>query len=90
MSAPTATQLRPTKHAKRVMADRRVPWTEVVDTVRYADNHYRSRGDHVFQRNQLAVVVSKDGAVITVLLRAAPGGPRWTNQDARNRDRRAA
>lgn len=83
--------LRPTRHARDVMAERDVTWAEVVEVVDRPENVYTSRGDFVFQKGSLAVVVCLDGAVRTVLLRQDPrtvDRGRWTNDDARARTRR--
>lgn len=66
------------------MRERDVTWGEIVDTVNKPETVYGpdERGRKIHQRGQLAVVVGRDGAVVTVLLRQ---GEQWTNEDAKAR-----
>lgn len=83
----TDPDIRPTKHALEKMKTRHISWGEIVEAVKHPDVIYGPdhNGSRVFQKDTLAVVVSRDDAVITVLLKSYQ---RWTDEDARNRDSR--
>lgn len=74
----------PTKHALETMTERDITWGEVQDVILKPEVTYgpdRS-GRTVMQRGKISVVVARDMAVITVLLRQEE---QWTNADARSR-----
>ena len=69
----------PTKHLLDNMRVRGVTWAEIVDVLENSEVVFGPdvRERFVFQKDNLSVVVSAKGAVITVLLRQ---GEPWNNQ----------
>lgn len=79
-----ARDLYPTKHSIQTMRARKISWADVVEVANNPEVTYGPdlRGVVNYQKGKLCVLVSKDGAVVTVLLRK---GEKWTDEDARNR-----
>ncbi len=80
----TLPEVYPTKHLLEQMENRAVTWGEIIDVVEKPEVTFGP--DHLgrksVQRGNLCVVVARDGAVLTVLLRQ---GEQWTNDDAKGR-----
>lgn len=76
----------PTAHAVEKMNSRNVKWGDILDTIDHPEVTYGpdDRGRIVYQRLDLGVVVGKDDAVITVLLRQEDD---WVDDDVRGRER---
>ena len=76
----------PTPHLIEKMNARNVTWAEIVDILDHPEVVYGpdARGRRVHQKDDLSVVASKNGDVITVLLRQTD---EWTNEDAQERSR---
>lgn len=70
----------PTKHLLENMKVRGVTWAEIVDVLENSEVVFGPdvRERFVFQKDNLSVVVSAKGAVITVLLRQ---GEPWDNRE---------
>lgn len=81
-----AREWEPTPHLIQKMNDRKVTWAEVVDILDHPEVIYGpdNRGRRIHQKGDLSVVVSREGAVITCLLRQKE---QWTDDEARNRTR---
>lgn len=78
--------IHPTPHLIEKMAARKVTWGDVVDVIESPEVTHgpNSQGRYVHQKGQLAVVVTQQGAVITVLLRQEG---QWTDEDMKARMR---
>lgn len=74
----------PTKHLREKMAARNVTWAEIVDILDMPEVSFGPdfQGKRVLQKGDLAVVVGRDNAVITVLLRDAD---EWDDAQASSR-----
>lgn len=74
----------PTPHLVEKMRSRSITWGEILDVVKHPETSYGpdERGRMVHQKDSLSVVASRDGAIITVLLRTTK---QWNDEDARNR-----
>lgn len=77
----------PTKHLLEKLSARNVTWAEIVDIVEHPDVVYGPdiQGRRTLQRGELCVIVGKDNAVLTVLLRNAD---QWDDDQARDRKKR--
>lgn len=75
----------PTNHSLQKMKDRAITWAEVVDIVERPEVVYGPdyQGRRILQKGDLSVVVGRDGAVVTVLLRSEE---QWTDEEAKSRD----
>ncbi len=80
-----AKDIHPTPHLIDSMQARNVTWGEIVEIVNNPEVVYGPdpEGRSIMQKGRLSVVVSYDGAVITVLLRQ---NKKWNNDQAGNRD----
>ena len=74
------TDLHPTRHAVEMMGERGVTWGDVVEACTHPSVVEPSRGMKRYIRGSLAVVVSPNNTVITVLLRETK---QWNNTTAR-------
>ena len=74
----------PTRHLIEKMSDRQVTWAEILDVVDHPEVVYGPdrKGRSVYQKGDLGVVASRDGNIITVLLRQEEN---WTSEEVRNR-----
>ena len=74
----------PTKHLLENMKVRGVTWAEIVDVLENSEVVFGpdTKGRYVFQKEDLSVVVSKEGAVITVLYRQSE---KWTSGEMYDR-----
>lgn len=74
----------PTRHLVQRLKDRNITWAEVVEVIDRPDVTFGpdEKGYMVLQKGDLGVVVSRQGGVITVLLRDAA---QWTDEDVRRR-----
>ena len=77
-------EFRPTKHLLEKMAARNVSWGEIIDVLEHPEVTFGPdhKGLKTVQKGDLAVIVSHDGAVITVLLREIE---KWTDEQAQQR-----
>lgn len=74
----------PTKHLIEKLDAREITWSEIVDILDHPEVIYGpdNRGRRVMQRSDLSIVVGRDGAVITALLRSSE---QWTDEEAKRR-----
>lgn len=74
----------PTPHLIERLRKRNITWAEVVDILDKPDVVYGPdpQGRRTMQKNDLCVVVSDKGAVITVLLRQ---DEQWNDEEVRQR-----
>lgn len=74
----------PTDHLREKMKARNVTWAEIVDILEHPEVSFGPdfKDKRVLQKGDLAVVVGRDNAVITVLLRDAD---QWTDEQAASR-----
>lgn len=79
-----AREVFPTKHVLEKMQGRDVTWGEIIDVVNNPQVVYGPdyRGTKNFQKGDLCVVVARDGAIVTVLLKSKD---EWTDHHAKNR-----
>lgn len=76
----------PTRHVVEKMNARNITWAEILEIVEKPEVTFGpdTRGRKVLQKDDLAVVVGSDNAIVTVLLRDED---QWTDEDARKRVR---
>ena len=74
----------PTKHVLEKIQARDVTWGEIVEVIEKPEVIYGPdfRGRKVLQRGTLTVVLGRDGAVVTVLLRSEE---QWDDTDMKTR-----
>lgn len=79
-------EFHPTPHLIEKLKARDVTWGTILDCLEHPEVVYGpdQRGRSNYQKDDLCVVASREGAVITVLLRNEDP---WTDEDARNRSR---
>ena len=76
----------PTRHVVEKINDRSVTWGEILDVIQSPEVTYGPdfKGRMTVQKGNLCVVLARDGAVITVLLRSAIN---WTDEDIQGRNK---
>lgn len=75
----------PTHHLLEKMKGRDISWKDIVAVIETADVVYGPdhKGRYVHQKGNLSVVATREGAVITALLKR---DHKWDDKDARGRE----
>lgn len=82
-----AQEVFPTKHALEKMQGRDVTWGEIIDVVNNPEVVYGPdfRGAKNYQKGDLCVIVARDGAIVTVLLKSQN---EWNDTHAKSRKKK--